>query len=511
MQDPQPLDPFLGPQNRVQTLDRPAQRTLGQASTLARQAPEERPQPMASSDGAYDVAIIGSGPGGYVAAIRAGQLGLRTALIERGYLGGTCLNVGCIPTKAMLGSVAALETARRGREFGFVASEVTPDYAGMVKRRDRIVEQLRGGVGQLLKGAGVTVLQGTGRIVSPTEVEVAREGGADRVHARHLLLATGSVPARAPIPGADLSGVVVSDDLMALTDVPASMVVIGAGAVGLEWGDIYRGLGTEVTVLEMMPQVLPSADAETAAEMQKSLSRKGIRVHVGARVEKIDRGGAGLAVQFTTEKGGQTVEAQYVLLATGRRAYTEGLGLEAIGLETQRGVIPVDDRMRTAVANVYAIGDCIGNYMLAHVASKEGEIAVENIAGHEARMDYRAVPSCVYTHPEVAMVGLTEEEARERHDDVRVGRFPFRILGKALAAGEREGFVKIISDDRYGEILGVHMIGSHVTDLIAEAVLAMQMEGTVEDLFHAIHAHPTLPEAVMEASLDVLGRSIHKG
>jgi dihydrolipoamide dehydrogenase len=438
-------------------------------------------------------------------------LGLRTAVIERGYLGGTCLNVGCIPTKAMLASVAALETAKRGRDFGFTAAEVAPDYPGMVKRRDRIVEQLRGGVQALLKGAKVTVVRGTGRIVSPTEVEVTGEGGPERVAARHLLLATGSIPARAPIAGSDLPGVVVSDDLLALKEIPASLVVIGAGAVGLEWGDIFHGLGAEVTVVEMMPQVLPSADAEIAAEMQKSLTRKGIRVYVSARVEKIERGPAGLTVQVTTEKGLQTLEAQYVLLATGRRAYTEGLGLESVGIELQRGVIPVDDRMRTAVSNIYAIGDCIGNYMLAHVASREGEVAVENMAGEDVKMDYRAVPNCVYTHPEVAAVGLTEEEARERHENVRVGRFPFRILGKALAAGERDGFVKIVSEERYGEILGVHMIGAHVTDLIAEAALAIQMEGTVEDLYHTIHAHPTLPEAVMEASLDVFGRSIHKG
>jgi dihydrolipoyl dehydrogenase len=331
------------------------------------------------------------------------------------------------------------------------------------------------------------------------------------VQARHLILATGSVPARAPIPGSNLPGVVVSDDLLQLQEIPSSLVVIGAGAVGLEWADIYRSLGAEVTVIEMMPQVLPAVDGEIATELHKILSRKGMRIHVGARVEKIDRAASGLAVEFTIEAGVQKVEAQYVLVATGRRAYTEGLGLEGIGIETHKGVIAVDDRMRTSVANVYAIGDCVGGYMLAHVASREGEVAVENIAGHDARMDYRAVPNCVYTHPEVAVVGLTEEEARERHENVRVGRFPFRVLGKALAVGERDGFVKVISEERYGEILGVHMVGGHVTDMIAEAALAIQMEGTVEDLYHTIHAHPTMPEAVMEASLDVFGRAIHKG
>jgi dihydrolipoamide dehydrogenase len=230
-------------------------------------------------------------------------------------------------------------------------------------------------------------------------------------------------------------------------------------------------------------------------------------------VEKIDRGPAGLAVHFTGQTGSQSVDTQFVLLATGRRAYTEGLGLENTRIDTHKGAITVDDRMRTSVPNIFAIGDCVhvGSYMLAHVASREGEVAVENIAGQDVRMDYRAVPNCVYTHPEVATVGLTEEEAREQHENVRVGRFPFRVLGKALAAGEREGFVKIVSEERYGEILGVHMVGAHVTDMIAEAALAIQMEGTVEDLYHTIHAHPTLPEALMEASLDVFGRAIHKG
>jgi dihydrolipoyl dehydrogenase len=511
MQDPQLFHPTIRPQSRVQTLERPAPADAERPETAERPVPEEQPLRERVGGDAFDLAIVGSGPGGYVAAVRAGQLGLRTAIIERGQLGGTCLNVGCIPTKVMLASVAALQTAKRGRDFGFTATEVAPDYPAMLKRRDRIVDQLRGGVQALLKGSKATVIRGSGRIVSPTEVEVTHEGEHQRITARHLLLATGSVPARAPIPGADLPGVVVSDDLLALKEIPASLVVIGAGAVGLEWGDIFQGLGTEVTVVEMMPQVLPNADAEVAAEMQKALTRKGIRVFTGARVEKIERGAAGLAAQVTTEKGVETLNAQYMLLATGRRAYTEGLGLENIGIELQRGVIPVDDHMRTSVANVYAIGDCIGNYMLAHVASREGEIAVENMADKDVKMDYRAVPNCVYTHPEVAMVGLTEEEARERHENVRVGRFPFRILGKALAAGEREGFVKIVSEERYGEILGVHLIGSHVTDIVAEAALAIQMEGTVEDLYHTIHAHPSLPEAMMEAALDVFGRSIHKG
>jgi dihydrolipoamide dehydrogenase len=502
---------------RTQTLERPKTRGVGVAE--AEVAPPERiqedAQPLGqrqrAAEGEYDVAILGSGPGGYVAAIRAAQLGLRTAIVERGYLGGTCLNVGCIPTKAMLGSVEALHIARRGKEFGFDAPTVTPNYPKMVERRNKIVDQLRGGVGQLMRSHKITVVQGTGRLTRAHELAVSRNGTTEPLHARNIIIATGSVPARPPIPGSDAPGVVTSDDLLNLPEIPASMVVIGAGAVGLEWGDIFNGLGTQVTVIEMLDQVLPAADADIAAAMARILNKKGMRVHTSARVQEIVPGKDGLTVRFTKDDKDQDVTAAVVLIATGRRAYTGEIGLDSIGIELQRGAIPVDDRMQTRVPGVYAIGDCVGGYLLAHVASREGEVAAENIAGQSSRIDYRAVPNCVYTSPEIAMVGLTEAEARERHEIVRVGSFPFRILGKALAIGEREGFVKVISEDRYGEILGVHMIGAHVTDMIAEAALAIQMEGTVEDLIHTIHAHPTMPEALLEASLDVLGRSIHKG
>jgi dihydrolipoamide dehydrogenase len=465
----------------------------------------------AAAGGEYDVAILGSGPGGYVAALRASQLGLRTAIVERGHLGGTCLNVGCIPTKAMLASVEALHIAQRGKDFGFDAPTVTPNYPQMMKRRDKIVEQLRGGVTQLLRGARVSVYQGTGRLANGHEIEVSGNGSTERVRARSLVIATGSVPARPPIPGADAKGVLTSDDLLLLPEIPPSMVVIGAGAVGLEWGDIFHGLGTQVTVIEMMDQVLPAADGEIATALARAFNKKGIRIHTGARVEEIVPGKDGLTVRFTGVDKAQSATGAVVLMATGRRPLTNEIGLDRLGIELHRNAIPVDEQMRTRVSGVYAIGDCVGGYQLAHVASREGEVAVENIAGHQAKMEYRAVPNCVYTSPEVATVGLTEAEARERHENVRTGSFPFRILGKSLAIGEREGFVKIVSEERYGEILGVHMIGAHVTDLIAEATLAIQMEGTVEDLVYTIHAHPTLAEATLEAALDALGRPIHKG
>jgi dihydrolipoamide dehydrogenase len=471
-----------------------------------------RPDPVAAPDAPFDVTIIGSGPGGYVAAIRAAQLGLRTAVVEKSFLGGTCLNVGCIPTKAMLSSVEAMAVARRGKEFGFSAGEITPDYPAMIKRRDRVVDQLRGGVGQLLKKNGVTTIPGHGRLVGPEAIEVAGEAGTTRLNTRHVLLATGSEPARPPIPGADLEGVVNSDQLLRLDRVPERLAVVGAGAVGLEWGDIFAALGTKITVYEMVDQILPPADGEVAAELAKELKRKGFQLHTSAMVNGIVRKDGGLAVQFATPTGGEQEDpADVVLIATGRWPYTESLGLESVGLQLERRAIPVNERMQTRSPGIYAIGDCVPGLQLAHVASREGEVAVETIAGKEARMDYRAVPSCVYTHPEIAWVGLTEEDAREEHSDLRIGRFPFRLLGRALASGVREGFVKIIAEPRYGEILGVHMIGNHVTDLIAEPVLAMSLEGTVDELIHAIHAHPTFPEAVPEAAMDVWERAIHKG
>lgn len=509
-----PTPPATAPSN-VLTVERPPSVSAAagtEPSTSGQVQVSPRPEPLAAPGDPFDVAIIGSGPGGYVAAIRAAQLGLRTAVIERSFLGGTCLNVGCIPTKAMLSSVEAMTTARRGREFGFSAGEVTPDYPAMIKRRDRVVDQLRGGIGHLFKKNGITAVQGHGKLLGRGEIEVTGEEGATRLTTRHVVVATGSQPARPPIPGAELEGVVNSDQLLRLAQVPGRLAVVGAGAVGLEWGDIFAALGSQVTVFEMVDQILPPADGEVAAELAKELKRKGFKLHTSAMVNGIVQKGDGLAVCFATPTGGEQEEpADIVLIATGRWPYTEGLGLENAGLQLERRAVPVNDRMQTRAPEVYAIGDAVPGLQLAHVASREGEVAVETIAGKKARMDYSAVPSCVYTHPEVAWVGLTEEDAREEHAELRIGRFPFRALGRALASGAREGFVKIIAEPRYGEILGVHMIGSHVTDLIAEPVLAMSLEGTVDELIHAIHAHPTFPEAVPEAAMDVWERAIHKG
>ncbi|HTE18561.1 MAG TPA: dihydrolipoyl dehydrogenase, partial [Armatimonadota bacterium] len=454
---------------------------------------------------------IGSGPGGYVSAIRAAQLGLKVAIVEKGHMGGTCLNVGCIPTKAMLASVDAMATARKGKEYGFTTGDVQPDYGAMVKRRDKVVDQLRGGVGQLMKKNGIDVVKGLAKFRSAHELEVTGGDGTRRVTAANVVIATGSVPARPPIPGADLEGVVNSDQLLQLPSVPKSMAVIGAGAVGLEWGDIFNELGTKITVLELVDRILPPADADVSADLARSLQKKGFDLLTGVAVKGIERKNGLLSVRYGKEGAAEkTVDVEVVLVATGRWPFTDGLGLDSIGIQLERRAIKVDETMQTRARGVYAIGDATPGPALAHVASKGGEIAAEVVAGHKARMDYRVIPSCVYTTPEVAWVGLGEAEAVERHGEVRVGKFPFRIMGRAMASGYKEGFVKIIAEPKYGEILGVHMIGPHVTDLIAEPVLGMSMEATVDEIFHAIHAHPTLPETFQEATMDAWHRAIHK-
>lgn len=472
-----------------------------------------QPAPRSAANGAdFDMLVLGAGPGGYVAAIRGAQLGLKVGLVEKSHLGGTCLNVGCIPTKAMLCSVEALATARKGKEYGFTAADVQPDYSAMLQRRDRIVTTLRGGVAGLMKKNGIEVLQGTGRFLSPHELEVSGEAGTRRVSAgAGVIIATGSVVSRPPIEGSDLEGVVNSDTLLEYPRIPASMVVIGGGVVAVEWGDIFRELGTKITMMEMMDRILPPADAEVSEELARAMQRKGVQILTSVQVQRIEKAADGLRVCYAGADGAEKgVEAEVVLIATGRWPNTEGLGLERIGVPLERRAILVDAQMRTKVPGVFAIGDVNPAPMLAHVASRGGEVAAETIAGHAAKMDYRTIPSCVYTSPEVAWVGLTEAQARERHGEVRVGKYAFRGLGRAMTAGYRDGFVKVVTEPKYGEILGVHMIGAHVTDLIAEPTLGMAMEATVEELFTTVHAHPTLPEALMEAALDAVGRAIHK-
>ena len=457
-----------------------------------------------------DIVIIGGGPGGYVAAIRAAQLGGKVALVEKEELGGTCLNWGCIPTKALLRGAEILDLIEGGKDYGILAGAVSVDFAKLMARKDRAVKTLVGGVSGLMKANGIEVIRGTAKLASPQKLEVVNPKQEKEIYqARKVIIASGSVSAEIPIPGARLPGVIDSYGALALKQVPESLVVIGAGPIGLEFATVYAALGAKVTVLELLPQVLPSEDPEIASALEKTLRRFKIQSLTGIQVQKIAEGPEG-RLQVTVEGGeGKAFPAQYVLMAVGRKPNVEGLGLEEAGVRFSKKGIEVNDKMETNVPGVYAIGDVTGKWLLAHYASAQGEVAAKNALGHEERMDERVVPRCVYTIPEVASVGLTEQKAAEEGYKVKVGRFPFSANGKAAILGERTGMVKIVGDGKYGEILGVHIIGPHATDLIGEAVVAMRLEGTAADIGQTIHPHPTLTEAVMEAALDVDGAAVH--
>ena len=458
-----------------------------------------------------DVTIIGTGPGGYVAAVRAAQLGLKVAVVEREELGGICLNRGCIPTKAMLRSAEVLTTMRHAADYGVLADNVTVDFEKVVQRREKVVKQLTGGVGSLMKSYGVEVVRGTGQLVERGKVRVTGDAEVT-INTRNVIVATGSSPAKLPIPGADGPGVIDSDGALALREVPKSMLIIGGGAVGSEWACVFSAFGTQVTLVEMMPTLLPLEDEDMGKQLARSLQRQGVTVHTEAKLEEIAQGDDGLTVGVLTLKDGkqERVAAEKVLVGVGRRPNTGNLGLEALGVTTdRRGFIEVDDRLRTSAGNVYAIVDVTGKQLLAHLASHQGVAAAEAIAGTGHPMDYKAVPACTYTHPEVASVGLSETKAREAGYDVKIGTFPFGANGRALTYGETEGLVKVVADAKYGELLGMHIIGPTASELIPEATLGIRLEATLEDITGTIHAHPTLAEAVGEAAWAAMGAALN--
>ncbi len=457
----------------------------------------------------YDVAIIGGGPGGYVAAIRARQLGLKTALVEKEHLGGVCLNWGCIPTKALLHNAEVIHLLGQGKTYGFRFDQdsLTVDYGAAQKRSRRVSARLVKGVQFLMKKNEVDVFEAAGTLKSATEVALST---GDTLSARHVILATG---ARArSIPGIEIDGdrLISARHALALTEAPRSIVVVGAGAIGVEFAHLWRIYGADVTLVEMLPTVLPLEDADIGQEMAKALSKQGIKIHTSTRVEKVATDASGLTLTVSRDGETQTITAEKALVAIGVQPNSENLGLEAVGVETNRGWITVDETMRTNVPTIYAIGDVTGVMPLAHVASAQAIVAVETIAGLEPEpLAYPDIPRCTYASPEVASVGLTEAQARDQGYDVKVGQFPFRANGKALAINDYEGFVKIVSDARYDQILGVHMIGPHVTDMIAEAAGMIRLETTTEELARTVHPHPTLSEVVMEAAHAVLGQAIH--
>ncbi|MBV9864384.1 MAG: dihydrolipoyl dehydrogenase [Abitibacteriaceae bacterium] len=451
----------------------------------------------------YDVLVIGAGPGGYVAAIRAAQLGARVGLVEEREIGGVCLNRGCIPTKTLLESVDVLRLMRRASEYGItVEGSFRPDFTAMNVRRHEVIQQLRDNVSHLLEANGVSIILGRARFVEGHSVEITDAAGATRrVLAVNVIIATGSLPQRLPIPGNDLPGVLTSDELLQQNTLPKHLLVVGGGAVGVEFAYLYRELGTRATLLEMSPAILPQEDKDISQEMTRLLQARGVNIVAGAKLKEIKQHGENLDIIYTQDEQEQTITAEQVLLAAGRRANTEGLRLDTVGIKQEKGKILVDESCETNVGGVYAIGDCVRDFGWAHLASAEGKMVAERITSHDTQIDLKHVPSCYYTHPEIASVGQTEAQAKQGGIATRVGVFHFRANGKAASAGDHDGFVKVVVDDATDKLLGCQIIGPRATDLINEAVLALKTGQTVEEMVGAIHAHPTFSEALPEAAL----------
>ncbi|HEX9419356.1 MAG TPA: dihydrolipoyl dehydrogenase [Methylomirabilota bacterium] len=459
----------------------------------------------------FDVVVVGTGPGGYVAAIRCAQLGLAVATVEDDRPGGVCLNWGCIPTKALLRNAEIVDLFHRAEEFGITVGEWRADYAQAIQRSRRVADRMAKGVEFLFRKNKITLLAGVGSLKSKSVVEVKGKGGVEILEARRaVILATGSEPKSLPGVAIDETQVISSNGAVRTETRPASLVVIGAGAVGMEFADVYRAYGVEVTVLEALPRVLPLEDEEASAQIARLFTRRGVTVRTRVKVVKVTPGKGSVAVEIDAEGTRETLTAAQVLMAVGRAARTKGLGLEALGVTMDRGLVPVGPTMETAVKGVFAVGDMTGRQMLAHKAMAEGVVAAEAIAGRSPRpVDYGNVPSCTYCRPQVASVGLSEAAAKADGREVSVGRFPFTANGKAVALGETEGFLKVVADKRTGEILGVHIVGPEATELIHEFAVGRTLEATLEEIIHTIHAHPTLSEASLEATLAALGQAIH--
>lgn len=456
---------------------------------------------------ARKVVVIGAGPGGYVAAIRSAQLGAEVTCVENRYLGGCCLNVGCIPTKAMLACTETLLACRGAADYGVkLSGKVEPMLPAMKKRKDKVVRTLTGGVGQLFKANGIKHVEGTARLAARNKVSVETPKGTTELPADAVIVATGSEPARPSFLPWDSGVVLDSTAMLQLTEIPKRLLVIGGGYIGCEFACIYAELGAEVTVVEMLPHLLPMEDEEISALLEREFKKKGVKIITGRKIDKVEAKGKSASVSI---QGGEKIEADAVLAAMGRSLNSRNLGLAEIGVKIDNGAVVTNDRMETSAPGVFAVGDVTGGALLAHKASAEGLTAAANACGRNARMDYKVVPSAVYTHPEVARVGLTEADARKTVKEVKVGRFQYRASGKALAVGHTEGIVKAVADAHTHEILGVSIVGSHAADIIAEAGVAMNLEALAEDIAHTQHPHPSLSEAVMEACEDLLGHAIH--
>ena len=468
-------------------------------------APSETKAADNATDNAadFDVAVIGGGPGGYVCAIKAAKLGKKVILAEKRDLGGTCLNRGCIPTKALLRSAEVYEELLHAAELGLAAENVSFDYAKIADRKKKTVTRLRGGVAGLLKGNGVTVVSGKAVLTGKDSFSV--DGKSYR--AANIVLASGSFPAKVPIPGADKQVVMDSDGVLELEKCPESVVIVGGGVIGIEFATLFNTLGVKVSVIEMLPNIMTGMDDEICDAMKALLMKKGVDIHTGAKVLRIEDG---LNCVYEENGAEHRAEGEIVVIAVGRRPDTADMGLAAAGVAMERGFVTVDEGMRTNVPGIYAIGDITGKIQLAHVASAQGIVAAENTAGGSKKMRYDRVPACIYTTPEIASAGLTEAKAKETGKNVKIGKFPISGNGRSMIMGESNGFVKIISDAKTGEIYGAHIMAPRATDMIGEIVVAMEAEATIEEIAGAIHPHPTVSEAVMEAAEDTFGMSCHK-
>lgn len=468
----------------------------------------------------FDLVVLGGGTGGYVAAIRASQLGMKVAIVEKEKLGGTCLHRGCIPSKALLRSAEVYATLKESDKYGVLANSVGYDFRKVQSRKQGIVEQLHKGVQYLMKKGNIAVFEGVGRVMGPSifspqagAVRVEKPNGdQEMIVPRFLLIATGSRPRTLPGLTIDGTDVVTSDEALQWEELPSSVTIVGGGVIGIEWASMLNDFGVEVTVVEYADRILPLEDEEISKEMARLLKKRKVNIVTGAKVlpDTLEKSDGRVSIQAETAGGVQTFAAEKLLVSVGRQANVENIGLEATEIKVERGVIAVNQHYQTAESHIYAIGDVIGGLQLAHVASHEGILAVEHMAGlNPEPLDYSKVPKCTYSRPEVANVGLTEAEARQQGYEVKVGKFSFKPLGKALVHGENDGFVKVVADAKTNDLLGVHMIGPHVTDMISEAGLARVLDAAPWEIGHAIHPHPTLSEALMEAALAVDGKAIH--
>ncbi len=459
----------------------------------------------------FDVIVVGSGPGGYVTAIRASQLGLKTAVVEKENLGGVCLNWGCIPTKALLKSAQVFEYVKHAEDFGIKVSEYDKDFNAVVNRSRQVANGMSGGVQFLMKKNKITVIDGFGKVQPGKKVAVTAEDGKETVYsANHIIIATGARSRELPSLPQDGKKIIGYRQAMTLDKQPEKLVVVGSGAIGIEFAYFYNSMGTDVTVVEYLPNIVPLEDEEVSKQLERTFKKSGIKVMTSSEVTGVDTSGDGCKVTVKTKKGEEMLDADIVLSAVGIAPNVEGIGLEDVGIATDRGRIMVNDYYQTTVPGYYAIGDIVKGPALAHVASAEGILCVEKIAGHNVEpLDYGNIPGCTYCFPEVASVGMTEKAAKEAGYDLKVGKFPFSASGKASASGHKDGFIKVIFDAKYGELLGAHMIGSNVTEMIAEAVLARKLETTGHEILKAVHPHPTLSEAFMEATAAAYDEVIH--